>query len=177
MKSASLHATHHINIHKENFFCLGQLEVSTGDGWEGQETYGKGKRCHTASGRTRTFPGPPMGHRGLENGPMCLPFWPKGVKKTHFQPGKCHFCAAAETRWGYQLRVTLWSHLRPLRWFPPAWAPHQFQTKFVLASRLSCSRGSLGKQPSHLKIHFHPAASARLECNLGLGKHGFTCFN
>lgn len=40
-----------------------------------------------------------------------------------------------------------------------------------------CSTGSLGKQPSHQKIHFCPAASARLECNLGLGKHGFTCFN
>lgn len=101
----------------------------------------------------------------------------KGSEKRHLQPGKCHFFSTAEIFWSYQLRFTVWFHLRPIQGSFAGWAPHQSQAKYVLASQLSHSRGSLVKWPSHLKIHFHPAASARLECKLRLGKHGFTCFN
>ena len=34
-------------MHEEKVFGLGQLEVSTGDGREGQETHGEGKRVAT----------------------------------------------------------------------------------------------------------------------------------
>lgn len=39
-------------------------------GQEGQETHGKGKHCHMASGRIKTFPGPPGGWYRLEKRPF-----------------------------------------------------------------------------------------------------------
>lgn len=51
--------------------------------WTGgtRDTQGREMCWHMASSRTRTFPEPPRDWWGLENRPMCLPFWPKGVKK------------------------------------------------------------------------------------------------
>lgn len=108
-----------------------------------------------------------------------------------FLSGKCHLHSEFEAFWVCQPRVTghchqslsaqshyLVSPLTPLvDLLQDLHLTSPRPNKCVLALRLSHSRGSLGRQPSHLKIHFHPAASATLECNLGPGKHSFTCFN
>lgn len=56
-----LHDTHHINMHKEKVFGLGQLEVSTGDRQEGQGTHGEGKCVGTWPAAE---PGPSQGLPG-----------------------------------------------------------------------------------------------------------------